>query len=111
MRSELNSTAAVKLHRRQFVIGPEPFRFSDDWLCRKLNRSTWVSYCPELRAGWTTDAEGVSWGLLGLAVQTIEDQADPLDGIAGATSDAAPDLYASWAGRWVMVGRGQVHMD
>lgn len=111
MRSETNSTSTVKLHRRQFVIGPEPFRFSDDWLCRKLNPSTWVSCCPELRAGLTTDAEGVCWSLLGLAVQTIEDQADPLDGISGAPSNAVPDLYTTWAGRWVLIGRGQVHMD
>lgn len=111
MNSETNITAAVKPHRRQFVIGPEPFRFSDEWLCRQLSPRVWVSYCPELRAGWTTDAERVSWGLLGLAVQTLEDEADPLESISGAATDVVPDLYASWAGRWVLIGQGQVHMD
>lgn len=88
MRSEINSPAAVKLHRRQFVVGPHPFCVSDDWLCRQLSPSTWVSYCPELRAGWATDADGTSWSLLGLAVQTREDTADPLDGITGVPSEA-----------------------
>lgn len=41
----------------------------------------------------------------------VEDEADPLDGIAATLSDAVPDLYASWAGRWVLIGRDQVHMD
>lgn len=111
MKSATNSTAIVKPHRRQFVLGPEPCRVFDDWLCRQLNSSTWVSYCPALRAGWTTDAEGVDWGLLGLAVQTLEDEADPLDSIGMAAGADVSDLYASWAGRWTLVGRDQVHMD
>jgi hypothetical protein len=111
MESTTHAAAPVKPHRRQFVIGPEPFRFSADWLCQQLSPLTWVSYCPELRSGWTTDAEGVNWGLLGLAVQTLGSEAGPLDGIAGTASDAVPDLYSSWAGRWVLIGRGQVHMD
>ena len=101
----------VKLHRRQFVVGPEPFRVSMDWLCHQLSASVWVSYCPELRAGWTTDARGTQWGLLGLAVQTLEHEPNPMDTISQSTPDAVTDLYASWAGRWVLIGRSQVHLD
>ncbi|MBD6617960.1 hypothetical protein FNW02_19550 [Komarekiella sp. 'clone 1'] len=27
----------------------------DDWYCHQLDTSTWVSYCPNLRASWTSD--------------------------------------------------------
>lgn len=104
-------TFTMRLHRRQFVIGPEAFRAHDDWCCRQLEASTWASYCPELRAGWTSDADGALWGLFGLAVETLEDKAEPLAEIARTRSADVPDLYASWAGRWVLLGRGQVHMD
>jgi hypothetical protein len=36
---------------------------------------------------------------------------EPLACIARAQSIAVSDLYASWAGRWVLLGRDQVHMD
>lgn len=95
----------------QFVMGPETFRAHDDWCYRKLDGSTWVSYCPELRVGWIIDADGGLWGLLGLAVETLEDKADPLVQIAWTRSADVAELYASWAGRWVFIGWGQVHID
>lgn len=106
-----DSTFTMRSHRRQFVIGSEPFHAYDDWCCRQLDSSTWVSYCPELRVGWTSDTEGVRWCLLGLAVETLEDKTDPLMEIARNASIDVPNLYPSWAGRWVLIGRTQVHMD
>lgn len=101
----------LRPHLRQFVIGPAPFRAYDDWCCLQIEPSTWVSYCPHLRIGFVSDAEGSRWCLLGLAVQTLADQADPLTEIAGTASAAVPQLYPSWAGRWVLIGGGQVHLD
>ncbi len=101
----------MKPHRRQFVVGPKTFRADDDWLCHQLDSLTWVSYCPELRVSWTKDADGGEWVLLGLAVETLESQADPLTEIAKTSNADIINLYASWAGRWVLIGRSQVHMD
>jgi hypothetical protein len=106
-----NSTFTMRLHRRQFVIGSEAFRPYADWHCRQLNTSTWISYCPELRASWTNDADGVPWVLLGLAMETLESRPEPPSQIAQTASADIPELYPSWAGRWVLIGRDRVHMD
>lgn len=100
----------MRSHRRQFVIGSKPFHVYEDWCCHSLDASTWISYCPELRAGWTRDADGVNWVLLGLAVETIENKPDPLVQIAQTKTIDIPTLYPSWAGRWVLIGRG-IHID
>ncbi len=101
----------MRSHRRQFIIGPEVFRVYDDWHCCRLDDDCWISYCPELRATWTKDADGVSWVILGVAVETLESQSEPLTEISRTKSEDIPKLYTSWAGRWVLIGRGQVHMD
>ncbi len=106
-----DSKFRMRSHRRQFVVGPKVFRAYEDWQSHQLDASTWVSYCAELRAGWASDADGIVWMLLGLAVETIESQADPLIEIARTASADVPDLYASWAGRWVLIGRSEIHMD
>lgn len=107
----VDSTFMMRSHRRQFIIGPKAVHPYDDWCCHQLDALNWVSYCPELRAGWTRDADGAPWVLFGLAVETLEDKANPLAEIARTRSVDVSDLYASWAGRWVLLGRGQVHMD
>jgi hypothetical protein len=106
-----NSLLMMRPHRRQFVIGPEVFRVYEDWHCRQFDARTWISYCPELRASWTTDADGTAWVILGVAVETLESLSEPLAEIAQTTSADVPNFYASWAGRWVLIGNGQVHMD
>lgn len=101
----------VQPHRQQFVLGPEAFCVYEDWCCRQLDMSTWVSHCPELRAGWTNDANGTLWGLFGLAVETRAERPEPLAQIALAPTTNVPDLYDGWAGRWVLINRHQVHVD
>jgi hypothetical protein len=64
----------VRLHRRQFVIGPRPYFARPDWISRPLNDSMHLSHCPDLRVGSARDADGASWVLLGRAVETLEDQ-------------------------------------
>lgn len=105
------SIVTMRPHCRQFVLGPKAFLAYDDWCCRQLDPSTWVSYCPNLRVGWTKDADGVCWGLFGLAVESLEEKLNPLLEIAQTCSAKVPELYPSWAGRWVLLGQGQVHMD
>ncbi len=101
----------IKPHRRQFVIGKKPFLPYKNWCSHQLDSSICLSYCPDLRAGFTRDADGVCWGLLGLAVETLEDKLEPLAEIARTSSAQVPELYPSWVGRWVLLGQGQVHMD
>ncbi|MEQ8998161.1 MAG: hypothetical protein RID53_16835 [Coleofasciculus sp. B1-GNL1-01] len=98
------------LHRRQFVVGSKPFTL-DHWCSKQLDPLTWISFCPELRLSVTTDAEGIPWCLVGRAVETLEAQADPLTAIPQTSSRDVPSLYPSWAGRWVLIGQGQMHLD
>ncbi|MEA5502352.1 hypothetical protein VB735_04355 [Halotia wernerae UHCC 0503] len=106
-----DSKFKIRPHRLQFVVGSKPFRAYEDWQSHQLDASTWVSYCSELRAAWTRDADGSQWMLLGLAVETLESQTDPLTEITRTASTDVPNLYASWAGRWVLVGCAEIHMD
>lgn len=99
-----------KVHNRQFVIGSQPFYADDDWRCRQLDRSTWISYSPNLRVGWATDKDGVTWGLLGLAVE-ISANIDPLEQICQLSSKEVVKSYSNWTGRWILIGKGQVHLD
>lgn len=98
------------LHRRQFVVGSKPFTL-DHWCSKQLDPLTWISFCPELPVSLTTDAQGIPWCLVGRAVATIEAQADPLTAITQTSSRDVASLYQSWAGRWVLIGQGQVHLD
>jgi hypothetical protein len=99
------------LHGRQFVIGPEPFSAPPDWRTVELEPGIFVSHCPALRTGFAQDLDGTRWMLLGLAVQTEPGAPDPLIGIEGAHSGQVPDLHPAWAGRWLLVGGGLLHLD
>jgi hypothetical protein len=93
------------------VIGPRPFSASGDWQTTRLDSGTWVSHCPTLRAGTAQDGDGREWALLGLAVQTLPDEPNPLEQISASRSAAVPDCYPAWTGRWLLVGNGEVHLD
>lgn len=105
------SIVTMRLHNRQFVIGPEAFHADDDWCSYQLDAAIWVSHCPNLRVSWTKDANGACWGLLGLAIETLEDKLDPLAEIAQTQSLNVPELCFNWAGRWVLIGQAQVYTD
>jgi hypothetical protein len=57
------------------------------------------------------DLDNKSWFILGLAVQTDPGRSDPVTEISNARSIQIKELYPSWAGRWVLVGNNQLHMD
>ncbi|WP_421655575.1 hypothetical protein [Leptothermofonsia sp. ETS-13] len=101
----------IRPHRRQFILGSQPVKVYPDWHTWQLEDSIWLSHCPDLRVGWVTDAEGNRWVLLGLAIESLSDRQMPLNEIARTPTAQVLDLYSSWAGRWVLVGQGQVHMD
>lgn len=104
----------VKLHRKQFIIGPEPVRVTDTWQARSMDEHVHLSHCPELRASFINDQIGRSWALLGLATQSVAKRPDPsaeIAGIAESHTNEMVRLYESWAGRWALVGDGRVHPD
>ena len=101
----------MKPHRRQFILGSLSFKPYEYWLCQEIEPSIWISHCPDLRVGWTKDANGVTWSLLGLAIESLPDKLDPLAEIARTTTPKVSEIYATWSGRWLLVGNGQIHLD
>ena len=58
--SQVENTAAkghVRIHRRQFVIGPRPVESLSGWVSLQLHGFGYLSFCPELRVSQTTDAK------------------------------------------------------
>jgi len=101
----------VRIHRRQYTIGPRPLNTLPGWVKIELGGGIYLSHCPELRVSQATDASGNVWHLLGLAVQTVGDRPDPVDDISGATLETIQEHYHSWAGRWLLIGSGKLHLD
>lgn len=75
----MGSSAQVRVHRRQFVIGPKPLRARRDWVARQLAPGVVLSTCP------TLPVEEVNGLVLGIALRPGERR-------------------ASWSGRWVFIG-------
>lgn len=101
----------MHIHRRQFVVGPYPINSVPGWVTTYIPGTGYLCHCPELRVASAKDADGTFWYLLGLVVQTDINKLEPIDAIATATSNTIQDLYQSWAGRWVLIGDGKLHID
>ena len=102
---------APRLHRRQFIVGPEPWLPAQGWLAEQVAPSLYLSRCPELPVASVTDRRGVTSWLLGLALQSDPDAAPPLEQLAGNEGDALLDIYASWSGRWILISESEIHLD
>ncbi len=107
----MTSNGGPRLHRRQFVVGPEPWIPWPDWSTVELPDGLVVSHCPEVRTARRNDADGIEWLLIGLAAQTRAGAADPVDELAGTRTAEIPRAYEGWAGRWVLIGNGELHLD
>ena len=103
--------AVVKVHRRQFLIGPEPRLIDSEWRQLEIEKGLFLSFCPELRTVSQTDREGHGWTVLGMVVEGAEGRGDPAESIAGAKHTDVPRRSDSWAGRWLLVGGGRVYLD
>ncbi|MEM7323186.1 MAG: hypothetical protein AAF531_08880 [Actinomycetota bacterium] len=101
----------IRLHRRQYVVGPRPCRISPDWVVVELDRGLVISHCPDLQVAHRTDRDGTRWTVIGLTSQTRSDRPDPLDDLAEATTAAVQSVYEGWAGRWTVIGAGELHLD
>ncbi len=98
------------LHRRQFVLGPRAVEPRPGWRARRVGALT-LSHCPDLRIEPVADAEGAEWCLIGLVSQSDPGRPDPPEAIRRSATGAVRDLYQTWAGRWMLVGNGRVHLD
>jgi hypothetical protein len=100
-----------RLHRRQFILGPEPFLAGEGWISEQIGPSLHLSRCPELPASSVTDKRGVTWRLLGLALQSDPDAPEPLEQLAGNEQSALLETYGSWSGRWILISDSEIHLD
>ncbi len=108
----LSKTAAItRVHRRQFVVGPQDYLARPDWLTFKVRPGLILSADPELRISATADKRGAKWFLLGLAVDVRPDSPSPTEQIAQCDSKDVPDLHQNWSGRWVLIGEQALHLD
>lgn len=89
-----------RLHRRQFVLGPEPLLPYGDWHSHELGPGLHLSWDPDLAIAIVAER-----ALIGIAASTDPDRPTPVEQLAG-TPD--PD---SWTGRFVLVDGGRVVPD
>jgi hypothetical protein len=101
----------ARLHRRQFVLGPEPMLAAAGWLSTEISPSLFLSRCPDLPLAAVTDKRGVPWRLLGMAVQSDPDAPPPLEQLAVNEKSELLDVYGSWAGRWALISDSELHLD
>ena len=99
-----------KPHRRQFVIGSSPYIANENWQSDRLSQNSWLSYCQDLRICRATDLDGIEWTLLGMAMETTA-KIEPQEAIAKLSTTEVSDRYSSWAGRWLLIGDRQIHLD
>jgi hypothetical protein len=100
-----------RLHRRQFVLGPEPFLVGEGWVSEQIARSLHLSRCPELPVASVTDRRGVTWWLLGVAMQSDPDAPEPVQQLADNETSDLLGVYGSWSGRWILISDSEIHLD
>jgi hypothetical protein len=100
-----------RLHRRQFILGPEQVLAAEGWISEEIGPSLCLSRCPELPTVSVTDKRGVTWLLLGFALQSDPDAPTPLDQLAENEKSAPLEIYGSWSGRWILITGSEVHLD
>lgn len=102
---------SVAVHRRQFVLGPMRVEPVDGWCHLRVDDRFWLSHCPRLPVVQATDLDGRTWTLLGLAEQTLAEAPDPTESLEGCRSADVAAETDTWAGRWVLLGGGEIHLD
>ncbi len=100
-----------RLHSRQFVLGPRSVKPKDDWQSIELAVGLVLSHCPKLRIAKVADRRGRAWLLLGLAVQADPAGPSPEEDLRSYSGEDVSTVYNSWAGRWLLIGEGTIHLD
>lgn len=100
----------IRLHRKQYVVGRHARPLASDWLEVPLGDDLWLSHCPDLRTQALEDGDGRRWMLLGLAADTSQ-RCDPTLNLSTVSTGDVARTYERWAGRWALIGRGEIHLD
>jgi hypothetical protein len=100
----------LRVHRRQYVLGPSPSLQADDWVCIRFG-SLVISHCPDLRIDIVDDAESTPWALLGIAAHVVSESDIPIEQIKRSSTQAVPELRHDWTGRWLLISERRVQPD
>lgn len=98
------------IHRRQFLIGPSIKKVNKNWKSLKLNNSQVLSYCDTLPIKKGTDVNGNYFVLLGIAVQQDKNRQEPFREMKNIAR-CLEDVYDTWAGRWILIYKNELHTD
>ena len=101
----------MRLHQRQFIIGPEPLAADESWTSTAIGDDLHLSHQQALPVAEVRDRDGAVWHLLGLAVQSDPKRATPLEEIASTQTTEIDALTSTWSGRWALLGEGVLRTD
>ena len=105
------STINYRVFRSQFYIGPAEKKLNESCQSLRLQNGLYLSYDTDLPVHLVNVA-GCQYVLLGTAIQSLPDNPAPIDILQGLQQGAdLLQLYASWAGRWVLIAQDEVHLD
>ena len=99
------------LHHRQFVLGPAPVVPDAGWRSTSLPGGLVLSSSPAVRVTRVRDGRGALWHLIGRAVSAAPGAPAPDEALAAHTSEPIERVYSRWAGRWALIGEGELHID
>jgi len=83
----------------------------EDWKVVKLSQELFLTHCPNLPLVEAKDQDNKEWFLLGVAIQTEIDKKNPATEIENSTTEQVKKIYKSWAGRWLLIGNEEIHLD
>ena len=93
-------------HTRQYVIGPEPFKFHNDWKVLSLDNGLWLSYCPKLCVKSGINRAGTRITLIGIPIECQPEQNRPEECFTEITKENFRRNTYGWSNRWcIIIGR------
>lgn len=99
-------------YRRQFYIGAQPKIVDTTWQTLALRSGLHLSYSKDLPVQVIISDGGAEFVLLGDAVQSLPGAPPVLKCLKSLfNKESLQQTYASWAGRWVLLADGEVHLD
>ncbi len=106
------SNSSYTVFRRQFYIGNKEYKANTDWEVTKVTSNLYLSYCQSLPVKKLHDKQGNMWVLIGDAIQSKVGEPEPIDILSNLNeSSKIEDLYVSWTGRWILIGKEKLHLD
>lgn len=97
--------------RRQFVLGPQPWRFNEHAGARQVAPDVWLSYDEALPVTEVTGRDGLPRFLLGHAANGSTGQPVSAGELADVTVANYTTETASWGGRWLFLIGGRALTD